>query len=317
MTGSRRLLPGRVVAVVVVLALVGVGCRVGGPGNPGAGPTTTVSESTSTTGTTTTTVAGARVGQAALARARWVTYGPDGLRTDDGSLLWEPEVILGAAFVARDGEGGVAYVDARGLWWIAPGAERPKLVADYEALLPSGELIEVIPTSSGPVARIGYVGDSGYVNLSTGQLVTEAPPGRVRDDGSWVAANGLLVRILGPEVVWDPEEGVSSPTEVIEPARLTVERDGEVRVDAAVGTIREPFVRVHDFDGRTVIVSRYPWEPANPAETFFVIDLGCGDCLHTFQAGATSAALVGSDTQWSGPIEQPPDLSVLERGDHP
>ena len=73
--------------------------------------------------------------------------------------------------------------------------------------------------------------------------------------------------------------------------------------DVIVGTTDEPWVRVHDFDGRTLIVSRGNVVDHIPEETFLVIDLGCSSCTETFTAEATSAALSGPDSTWSGPAD--------------
>ena len=74
-------------------------------------------------------------------------------------------------------------------------------------------------------------------------------------------------------------------------------------MDIQFGSAYETWPVLHDFDGRFIIASRGPLEPAAGEETFFVIDLSCADCLRTFVATATRAALV---------TESPVDLPQIE-----
>ena len=111
------------------------------------------------------------------------------------------------------------------------------------------------------------------------------------------AMNGLEARVVPPVVTFDAE---GQPTDVTEPARLVVtDRSGSI-VDVPVGSFYSPSVTLHDFDGRRVVLSRGPFEPALPEESFFVVDLACGSCLARFGAAATGATLVGSDADWDG-----------------
>ena len=83
---------------------------------------------------------------------------------------------------------------------------------------------------------------------------------------------------------------------------LLTDETGAVLVNAVVGTDQEPWVRIHDFDGRNLIISRGPIEPAMADESFFVIDFACDSCTTRFTASAASATLVATDTSWKGPV---------------
>ncbi len=257
--------------------------------------TTTVTRSDQTTTPSTSPPAGLD-----LSGASWVTHGLDGIRLDDGTLLWETQPF--PAGIARDHEGGFAFADSTGLWWFASGAEEPALVREGVF-----DLVAVIPDVQGPVALVGDAGPV-YVRLSDGEAVADPGGGPVSVSPDtpwlwkWTAPNGLSAWVVEPVVEFDAE---GQPAAVREPAHLVVARDDETLLDLRIGTEQEPWATLRDFDGRTLMVSRAPFEPAMPPETFFVIDLSCGDCLRTFTAGGADATLSGSDVDWTGPVEIP------------
>lgn len=59
---------------------------------------------------------------------------------------------------------------------------------------------------------------------------------------------------------------------------------------------------IHDFDGRTLVISRGPIEPAMADESFLVIDFACDRCTTSFTKAAASASLVAPDSIWNGPV---------------
>jgi hypothetical protein len=233
-----------------------------------------------------------------LTGSLWVTIGLDGLQTDKGEVLWPSGALFDKA-VARDHAGGLVFIDGSDLWWFATGTPEPLLVADN---VPT-RVVEVIGSGTDAVAALGYE-ERTYLRLSDGANMPD--PGGVvtiETDGQevWSAANGWSVWIEGPELA-PTDEG--TPTVVESQARLKVaDADGVVVIDEVVGTDTDPWVRIHDFDGQIVILSRGPIEPAMPEETFLVIDLGCAACTSTFTAAAASASLVEADRDWSGPLE--------------
>lgn len=234
-----------------------------------------------------------------LSGVRWVTIGPDGLRTDDGTEIWMGGSLFDKA-VARDRSGGLVFVNGDELWWYRAGEAEPVLVASG---VPS-RVVEVVTDPAGPTARLGY-GDWRHVSLAEGRSVGDPGGAMVQVDSggreTWSAANGWFVSVSGPDLV-DAEEG--TPTVVATPARLILgDATGAVLVDVVVGTDDEPWIRVHDFDGRTLIVSRGPIEPAMADESFFVVDFGCERCTERFVAAGSSASLVGPDADWNGPVQ--------------
>lgn len=309
---AARWRPALAAAVVVIAA----GAVTGGilatrPGVPAgttvggsAGSTSTLVQSTSSLASpSTTTVPSPKVDVAAMADAKYFVYGVDGIRADSGRLIWEPNLVVGETYIARDGLGGFVFVDLDGLWWVRSGADKPVLVAgpELEAVL----LREVIVTDDGPVARFqepaeGDVLVDVFVDLATGQVVDTTLSGRMRlaGDREWWVVGDLAVSVTGPQIKWFEEGGLD---EVIEPAHLTVSRapDGATPTipvfDIVIGTYEEEFARIHDFDGQRIVVSTGPYEPVSPPETFYIIDLACADCLITFRAGSTHVALNGSD----------------------
>ncbi len=234
-----------------------------------------------------------------LGLSEWVINGPDGLRTDEGDLIW-PSGALFEKAVARDRAGGLVFIDESGLWWYKAGTSEPVNVASD---VPT-RIAEVIRGDTGMIASLGY-GERTYVSLRDGMAVEDPSGDMVIVDPQgkevWSAGNGWSLWIEGPDLA-PVEEG--TPIVVESPARLLIANaHGLIVVDEVVGTDSEPWVRIHDFDGQVLILSRGPLEPAMPEETFLVIDLSCDTCTSAFVASATSASLVGPDRDWNGPVE--------------
>lgn len=76
-------------------------------------------------------------------------------------------------------------------------------------------------------------------------------------------------------------------------------------MDLQIGGAYDAWATIHDFDGPTLIISRGPFEPASPEETFLVIDLAEGAVMGWLEAGGTSATLAGADVEWDGPVLTP------------
>ncbi len=258
-------------------------------------PTTTIAPSTTIAPPTTNEVG---VDWEAIRSAEWLIYGPDGILTSDWVQVWEPNVAVGDNAIIRDGSGGYVWNDLDGLWWLPANASAPTLVLEGDI-----SLLGVTPTYTGPVAQLGPL-PPRHVDLRTGTYADPPENPRVRYEGEpgpsrtvvWTAGNGLEARVTPPKVVYDNE---GQPADVTQPARLIVTKGDTTIVDFPVGSFYSPSVRLHDFDGQRLILSRGPFEPALPEETFFVVDLACGECLATFSAGATHAALVGPDSTYA------------------
>lgn len=250
----------------------------------------------STTTTTSTSIPAVAVDWDAIRAARWLTHGIDGIWTDAGDLVWETDPILGGDNLARDGAGGFVWLDVAGVWWLPADAPQPILAVPGAA----NEVVEVIESTSGPVVRLGYF-EASFFDLTTGEPVSEPSGGSVgyHETGNvaWQAANGLEAVIEGPEVELDAE---GQPARIVREARLVVRSGAETIFDAPAGTFYEPYARIHDFDGQSILLSRGPYEPALPDETFTMLDLSCTPCAARFTAAATSAAFTGLDSAWDG-----------------
>lgn len=288
-----------------LIGVVSVGLVLGACSSGGVVGDTASSSSTTSLTTTTSTLAPTsstvHVGDALdLSNARWVTHGLDGIRLDDGTLIWETEPFPAA--IARDRDGGLVFTDSAGLWWFQAGSIEPERVGDENPY----EVVAVAASPTGPVAMIWGAGPSFY-SLNGGSTV-EAPPNPPVAISSqppfliWTAANGLSAWVTEPDVERDAED---QPAKILEPAHLVVAEGEEVLVDTRIADPAQAWATIHDFDGRRLIVSRGPHEPAMPEESFLLVDLASGDATEIFRAGGTKATFTGADTDWDGPVRSP------------
>ena len=271
----------------------------GGPTSTAPGVTTTVGPTVTTPPATTTTITAPPAGLD-LSGDGWVLHTIDGVTSAAGNLLFDTDPVLGEENLVRDREGGIFFSDSFGLWWWRSGESVPALVLDGWYF----RLIEAIPTANGPVVRIADVGDR-YIDVTNLSEVSPiAGSVEITDDFAVIrhAANGLSATVTQPEVTLTSE---GFPDEVIEPAHLVITRDEETLLDLRIGGPAEAYARIHDFDGQHLIVSRGPYEPALPPETYMVIDLSCPECTKIFVEGAASASLTGPDSDWNGDVSEP------------
>jgi hypothetical protein len=221
----------------------------------------------------------------------------------------------GQRTIAADGQGGfVTLFDATSLLWWRAGAEQPiqigvRLDADGATL---GSLIEVVSVDGSAAAIVRYVpGEAAdvsceelpllaTVSLETGQELAGVsgswafPPGwGCTADPATITLGDSVVTLETPDwedVARDPETG--QPVPPIPVTDLVVSGpQGERRIPLT--TDERPFAALHDFDGRRVLVSIEPWEPALPPRLFTMIDLECEDCTVSFESlGFASGALI-------------------------
>ena len=172
----------------------------------------------------------------------------------------------------------------------------------------------MVPTASGPVARIALGGcEIVWLRLDDGSQVEapdRSPARRGCLDGydEWTAVNGLSALIEGPGATFDSEGQVTGVEDV---AALQITRDGEVVAEIPIGGFYEAYARIHDFDGRFVIVSRGPFEPAMPAESYFVIDLETGEVRYPGVHEGASGSLLGPDVD---AVPALPEVPYVHRG---
>ncbi len=228
-----------------------------------------------------------------LADTAWVVNDFDGLIDDKGRVVVPPSGPDRAdrPTVARAGDGSIYYVIDGRLW---------RSHADQ----PSPEEVEI---QVGDITGVAYNEDGAIVvNPHDETEEVAASPGRRRTDNSVLdpdnqaisAPNGITVRILEPDAEVDDGGYVSV---FRGPARLEVERDGNVEWTVDVGGVAAPWVGLVDFDGRFVMMARFPTEPADPMMQHIVYDLNCpgesstSGCTRSFWARWGTASLVGPD----------------------
>jgi hypothetical protein len=217
-------------------------------------------------------------------------FGADGLIAD------LEDFAMSNGRVAWDGAAGIVYVAADGtLRHLDPDGNR-EVTAD----LPEGANSRILATVAGDPTLVGVVAQDAllWIDLVSGERV-DRPAGGVdldpelgpvfTDQGRtvWVDTAGLATAQRGEG--GEPLGEYDLPRVVVEDAAT-----GDILTTRVLGTYEQPYLRIHDFDGRRLIVSREPYEPANPPLTVFIIDLECGNCTQVIETnGPHSFTLVG------------------------
>lgn len=291
-----------VLASLFALAVIGAACSATGGDEDGedAAQRTTTSvvgpdqPTTSTLETTTLTIPAVVED---LSDVAWVVNDFDGLIDDRGRELMtvdEPP-IGGSLTVARAGDGSIWFVADGSLWHWPLDADRP---------------LEV-EVETDQVANIGYVdGDIVVDRYGEAEVVADVgdrqrPDAQLQTEtGEFItAANGITVRVLDADADVDDRGYVSN---LRSPARLQVERNEEIDWTIDAGGVDAPWLSLIDFDGRRVMMARFPTEPADPVVQHIVYDLNCRPepdsvagrgCTRTFWARYGTATLVGPDVE--------------------
>lgn len=255
---------------------------------------TTVAESTTTTQAPTDPGIGIDVSD-----AEWIrTVNPDAILDSNGDVIVDTDApLLGTKTAAWDTDSGIVTVTADSrLRWIRPGADTfiPVEWSDPDPPI----LLDVVLLDAGPAAAMRTFGfDVMWVDLNTGGQV-EGDPDRAdvfEDQGDVLGAQGRKVRVFFPEnadVERDETGALIWPYEL--PQLIVSDLAGDELVRITLGSEQDPFVKLHDFDGRRVVVSQEGWEPALAPRTVFIIDLECSDCaVETVEIDADTIDLVG------------------------
>jgi hypothetical protein len=232
----------------------------------------------------------------------------------DGTLIADLEdFALSTRRVVWDGSAGIVYVAADGtLRHLGPDGNR-QVTAD----LPEGATSRILGTVAGDPTLVGVVAEDAllWIDLVSGERV-DAPAGGVEWDPAGRSiftdqGRTVFVDDSGLETADRDESG--APTGEFELPRVVVEdaSTGEVLTTLVLGTYERPYLRIHDFDGRRLIVSREPHEPAFAPLTVFIIDLECADCTREIEtSGPDSFTLVGvSQSEVVTPSQTPEEAA--------
>ncbi len=277
--------------------------------------TTTVPDSTTTTSfieTTTIPPAGIEIGP----DVAWL-HGiyPNGLGLSTGASYPDLSIAyFGMRTVAWDGVDGVVYLadGGEGKWllrWARPGEDSLVLELEWftEAL---ADVVVVDGVQYAILFQPGYVGvEAGFrwIDLNTASEVSPLD-GFVRLSGEYALAYGAQGRWAHIEDADWTEVAQGEGGEPIPPfplPMLVIEDDaGRELLRFEIGDFERPYVTLHDFDGRRLIFSKEPFEPAAAPRTVYFVDLECPGCTQVFEAGPDSFSLVGVEKS-TGPVGFP------------
>ncbi|MBK5266331.1 MAG: hypothetical protein JJE47_02770 [Acidimicrobiia bacterium] len=215
----------------------------------------------------------------------WIAVDHQTIRSPEGTVLARGTYAFLGRPSAWDEDGGVVTFGDDGLLrWMRPGGESfPTLPSQAIA-----EIVEVVKKNNGYVvgARLARsVNTIIWFELESGTLTD--PPTLARTlDGLTFSAGGRTATIAPPD--WSNvqlgEGGEPIPPYDL-PELLVTADDGTELLRVPVGTTDRPFVEIHDFDGRRLILSAVPQEPGLPPQTVWIIDLECSGCTEMMATG--------------------------------
>lgn len=265
-------------AVAIVLLVILPMVFFNGPET--VSPSSTTPSTTPSTTAPPSTVASTTTSASSIIPADgWALLGKSGITASDGTVIWGVEGT-DRGHLLRDGAGGLVFTDSKGLWWVSRDMPEPRLVSETP-----GELIEVIDTPAGPVARIGLC-PSTYVNLADGGPAEERL-GRIHVD----CANGRQSLMSSLNLVLTPPD----PDGII---WLHVIEFDLTSAYLPVGGPYYPSVRIEDFDGGRVLLSRRQGDMDDPPDHLILIDLHekTVEEIPANRDEHTGAALLGPDS---------------------
>lgn len=216
-----------------------------------------------------------------LSGVQWTGSDHQTIRTQTGSVVTRGHYLLPGRAAAWDGDGGMVTLGETGLSWV-----RSEGTSEWPAPSePLAEIVEVVKVDDGHVvgARLLHSYNTiSWFRLETGEL-TEPPATARTLDGVTFSAAGRTATITLPDWsnVQQGEGGEPIPPFDL-PELVISGADGTELLRVTVGTIDRPYVQIHDFDGRRMILSASPQEPASPPQTVWIIDLECSECTRDF-----------------------------------
>ena len=248
------------------------------PSQPSEGPTpTTVNNTPSTTTAQPVTTAPE---EAPVLDADWVRGTSEQIIDDQGVVLHEfPPTILYGRNTAWDGDGGFVALTEAGLIWMRGDARQTIDVLQ-------GSIVDIALTDTrSHVIGIISADDRSvhWIDLESG-LEVEPPSAARSTDGETFTVGDRSVMIEDPDWSDVEKDETGFPIAPFELPELVVTEGGSEVLRLTVGSEERPYVEIHDFDGRRLIIGAQPHEPAVPPTTVWIIDLECGECTQRQEA---------------------------------
>ena len=237
-------------------------------------PTPTSIDQPTTTTTTTVPSTTTAPQEVASLDAEWVRGTFEQIIDNEGDALYEfPSTIFFGRNTAWDGSDGFVALTESGLIWMrAEGRETIEV--------PQGSIIDIAVTESGThVIGIVEAEDRSlhWIELESGQEV-DPPSGALTIDGETFDFGDRSVTIEDPDWKDIERDEAGGPIPPFPLPELVVSENGTDVLRFPVGSEQRPYVEIHDFDGRRLIIGAQPQEPAVPPTTVWIIDLECSDC---------------------------------------
>lgn len=273
---TRLVAPVFAAGMAIWVAILLVGSPPGEVVPPAGETTPTTAAPTSTTVDATVTTAPAEV---AAVDAVWVRGTHSQIIDDQDRVLYEyPFTVQYGRNTAWDGASGFVALTDAGLIWMRPGS-----TVTVDA--PSGSIVDAWITDTGAhVVGIRAFEDQQvhWIDLESG-TETAAPTEALTLDGITFTAGNREATIELPDWSGVERDEIGQPVPPFDLPTLIVSEDGEELVRIAVGSEQRPYVNIHDFDGRRLIIGAEPFEPAVPPVTAWIIDLECAGCTQRIE----------------------------------
>jgi hypothetical protein len=243
----------------------------------------------------------------------WIGGDHQEIRSNSGTVLARGTYSLPGRATAWDGDAGLVTSGEDGLRWLVEDDERAVEVPNETI----GELVEVVAVSSGHVlgARLYYPFTTiSWFELETGRI-SDPPAGARTVDGVTFSAAGRSAMIELPDWSSVQRGEGGEPLPPFELPELVISSDDGIELlRIPVGSSQRPYVQIHDFDGRRLIISAVPNEPALPPQTLWIVDLECGNCTEMFETGGPVWFDLIGTLESGGPVVQPALPTVPTRG---